>query len=183
MKSDAKWHRKLLLNHGYLYVLNAYYVILGILPEPLRGLGYRLVLGRLGTGVYFDARIYIKFPWLVEIGSKVSINRGVEIYPSYRTGHKVIVGDDVRIGPHARFHAAGHDVDSPHFTETGADILVGPHSWIGTGAVILSGVHVGEGAVIAAGSVVTRSVPDYAVVAGTPARVIRYRKESARSAS
>nr|WP_277929393.1 MULTISPECIES: acyltransferase [unclassified Lysobacter] len=175
-----RWHGKLLANHAYLYALNAYYLLLGCLPEPLRGLGYRFVLGRLGSGVYFDARVYIKFPWLVEIGSKVSINRGVEIYPSYRTGNKVVIHDDVRIGPHARFHAAGHDIESPDFTETGADIVIGPRSWIGAGAVILPGVHVGEGAVVAAGSIVTRSVPDYAVVAGAPARVIRDRGESAR---
>lgn len=176
------WHCKLLANHAYLYTLNIYLGILWALPEPLRGLGYRVVLGRMGKGVYFDARVYIKFPWLVEIGSKVSFNRGVEIYPSYRTGNKVVIGDDVRIGPNARFHAAGHDVDSTVFAESGGDIVIGSRSWIGAGAMILSGVRVGEGAVVAAGAVVTRNVPDYAVVAGVPARVIRHRGGTARTA-
>ena len=47
--------------------------------------------------------------------------------------------------------------------------------WIGKDVKILSGVHIGNGAVIGAGAVVTRDVPDYAIVAGVPARVIRYR--------
>ncbi len=58
---------------------------------------------------------------------------------------------------------------------TNGDILIGNDVWIGTGALILSGVEVGDGAVIAARAVVTRSVPPYAVVAGNPARVVRRR--------
>lgn len=175
MKADLRWHGKLLANHAYLYAINAYQALLGLLPEPLRGLGYRLVLRRMGAGVYFDARVYIKFPWLVEIGSRVSFNRGVEIYPSFQTGHGVVIGNDVRIGPHARFLAAGHDVDDPGFRETGGTIVIGDGSWIGAAALVLPGVRVGDGAVVAAGSVVTRDVPDRAVVAGSPARVLRYR--------
>jgi maltose O-acetyltransferase len=179
VKVGARWHRKLLSNHAYLYALNAYYALLACVPEPLRGIGYRLVLRRMGAGVYFDSRVYIKFPWLVEIGSRVSINRGVEMYPGYKTGSRIVIGDDVRIGPHARFHAASHDIDSADFSEIGADIVIGPHSWIGAGAMILSGVHVGAGAVVAAGSVVTRNVPDYAVIAGVPAKIIKYRVAAA----
>jgi len=176
MKPGFDWHAKLLANHSYLYLLNAYYLLLGALPEPLRGLGYRLVLRRQGAGVYYDSRVYIKFPGLVEIGNRVSLNRGVEIYPSYRTGHRVVIGNNVRIGPNARFLAAGHDVDDPGFRETGGDIVVGDNAWIGAGALLLAGVRVGDGAVVAAGSVVTRDVPDDAIVAGSPARVLRYRR-------
>lgn len=54
-------------------------------------------------------------------------------------------------------------------------IKIGSDVWIGTKAIILSGVHIGNGAVIAGGSIVTKDVPDYAIVAGNPARIIRYR--------
>ncbi|HBI63202.1 MAG TPA: acetyltransferase [Lachnospiraceae bacterium] len=55
------------------------------------------------------------------------------------------------------------------------NIIVDDDVWIGYGSAVLSGVHIGQGAVVAAGAVVTRDVPPYAVVGGVPARVIKYR--------
>lgn len=55
------------------------------------------------------------------------------------------------------------------------DIIVEDDSWIGYGSIIMSGVHIGRGAVIAAGSVVTKNIPAYAIVGGVPAKVIKYR--------
>lgn len=55
------------------------------------------------------------------------------------------------------------------------DIIVDDDVWIGYGATILSGVHIGQGAVVAAGAVVTKDVPPYAIVGGVPAKVIKYR--------
>lgn len=57
------------------------------------------------------------------------------------------------------------------------DIILDDDVWIGYGATIMSGVHIGQGAVIAAGAVVTKDVPPYAIVGGVPARVIKYRFE------
>lgn len=57
------------------------------------------------------------------------------------------------------------------------DIVVDDDVWLGYGATILSGVHIGQGAVVAAGSVVTKDVPPYAIVGGVPAKVIKYRFE------
>ena len=57
------------------------------------------------------------------------------------------------------------------------DITVDDDVWIGFGATILSGVHIHQGAVVAAGAVVSKDVPPYAIVGGTPAKVIRYRFE------
>jgi len=58
---------------------------------------------------------------------------------------------------------------------TGGGVSIGNDVWVGARAIILSGVTVGDGAVIGAGAVVTRSVPPYAIVAGNPARLLRYR--------
>lgn len=55
------------------------------------------------------------------------------------------------------------------------DIIVDDDVWIGFGATVLSGVHIGQGAVIAAGSIVTKDVPPYAIVGGIPAKIIKYR--------
>ena len=61
---------------------------------------------------------------------------------------------------------------------TKGDIIIGSDVWIGTGAVILSGVTIGDGAIIAARSVVTKDMPPYAIVMGAPAEVIRFRFEA-----
>lgn len=60
-------------------------------------------------------------------------------------------------------------------TPTKGNTVIGPDVWLGTGCVILPGVTLGAGAIVAAGAVVTRDVPPYAVVAGNPARVVRQR--------
>lgn len=63
-----------------------------------------------------------------------------------------------------------------HISSTSkGDVWIGSDVWIGTRAIILSGVTIGHGAVIGAGSVVTHDVPPYAIVAGVPARILRYR--------
>ena len=59
--------------------------------------------------------------------------------------------------------------------ETRGDIVIGSDVWIGTGVTILSGVTIGHGAIVATGAVVTRDIPPYAIAAGVPARVVRYR--------
>lgn len=55
------------------------------------------------------------------------------------------------------------------------DIIVDDDVWIGYGSIIMSGVHIGQGAIIAAGSVVTKNIPPYAIVGGVPSKIIRYR--------
>lgn len=65
----------------------------------------------------------------------------------------------------------------PHEAISKGDIVLADDVWIGYGCTILSGVHIGQGAVVAAGSVVTQDVPPYALVGGVPAKVIKYRFE------
>lgn len=74
-----------------------------------------------------------------------------------------------------------HDRLEPAIMDQGVysrgEIVIGEKSWIGAGAVILDGVKIGSGAIVGAGSVVTRDVPEYAVVAGAPAKILRIREE------
>ncbi len=65
-------------------------------------------------------------------------------------------------------HIAGHP-------STRGDVVIGNDVWIGYNVIIISGVSIGDGAAIGAGSVVTKDVPPYAIVAGNPARLVRYR--------
>lgn len=69
----------------------------------------------------------------------------------------------------------GEVASLPGYPHTKGDVVIGSDVWIGRGAVVLSGTRVGHGAAIGAESLVARDVPPYAVVAGNPARVIRYR--------
>ena len=91
------------------------------------------------------------------------------------------IEDEVLIGSHVKILSAGHVMDegedSIWCNPINYDkIYICKGTWIAAGATILQGVHIGRGAVIGAGSVVTRDVPDFAIVAGNPARLIRYRK-------
>ncbi len=91
-------------------------------------------------------------------------------------------GEAVLVAGNCYFSAGAYHVDdiSSAVMDQGAyskgPIILGDNTWVGTGAIILDGVKVGEGAIIGAGAVVTKDVPDYAIVAGVPAKVIRMRQ-------
>jgi maltose O-acetyltransferase len=86
-------------------------------------------------------------------------------------------GDDVSIGPEAAILTLGHDPQSATFADRGGEVLIEDKVWIGFRAIILPGVVVGQGAVVAAGSVVTKSVEPFTIVAGVPARKIGERNQ------
>lgn len=109
----------------------------------------------------------VRFPPGIKIGRYVSIGPNVAVY---RRNHPMD-----RLSLHPYFYrpslgaGSGADVES-------APLEIGAGSWLGANAVILPGCRrIGRGAVIAAGAILTRDVPDYAIVGGNPARVIRYR--------
>lgn len=106
--------------------------------------------------------------------------------------NKLIIKNYVSIAQHVSFilnadHFTDHISTYPFKVKTlksqtaesfgKGDIIVDDDVWIGYGATILSGVHIGQGAVVAAGAVVTKDVPPYAIVGGVPAKVIKYRFE------
>jgi maltose O-acetyltransferase len=111
------------------------------------------------------------------LGENVTINGGV--YISAR--NKVIVMDDVILSHRCMLLDAGFDAalflgnTPPVYKYVESTITIGKCAWIGAGAIILPGVHVGEGSIVAAGSVVTKNVPDGSLVAGNPARIIKMR--------
>jgi maltose O-acetyltransferase len=89
---------------------------------------------------------------------------------------EVSIGDEVSVGHHVRFLTSSHAIGPPNRRcgpQSQAAIRVGHGCWIGSGAVLLPGINVGNGSVIAAGAVVTRDVPANSIVGGVPARLIR----------
>jgi acetyltransferase-like isoleucine patch superfamily enzyme len=86
--------------------------------------------------------------------------------------YEIRVGNDVSIGPEASILTLSHDPQSDVFCDKGGDVVIGDKVWIAYRAIILPGVTIGEGAVIAAGAVVTKDVMPYSIMAGSPARKI-----------
>lgn len=108
----------------------------------------------------------------IEIGNNVSIGIGSFINGS------VEIADEVRIADSVRIYSWNHKFLNSKIpvARQGAKrgfVKIGYNSWIGSGAIILSNVTIGNGSVIAAGAVVTKNVPDRCVVAGIPARIIK----------
>ncbi len=148
-----------------------------LLPQILRSAIFKLVMKKFGKGSIIDYGTYIRYPTHVRIGEHTMINRGCRMLASFH--HKdveIAIGNHVAVAPEVCFLAAGHDYKQLNLPDTAASIVVGDYVWIGARSIILQGVTIGEGAVVAAGSVVTNDVPAYSVVGGCPARVIKQRE-------
>ncbi len=126
------------------------------------------------SSIHWHAEFYA--PTRVVIGENCII--GDNCFLDGRQG--ITFGENVNVGSHVSIYTRQHDIDSPDFAEIGAPVVVGSYAWIASHSVILPGVTIGEGAVVAAGSVVPRDVPPYTLVGGNPARVIRERQRELR---
>ena len=92
----------------------------------------------------------------------------------------IIVGEDVVFASNVRIWTEQHDHEDPYFrctTQKHDPVIIDRHAWIGSHTIILHSVHIGEGAVVAAGAVVTKDVPPYTIVAGIPAKKIAERNK------
>jgi acetyltransferase-like isoleucine patch superfamily enzyme len=130
----------------------------------------------------------------IELGGRVVLWPGVKL-SAYSTGSSLArlrIGDNTHVGDRTEIHC-GHEVSigadcaiswdvvildrDYHALDTGDEqrraVTIGDHVWIGCRAIVLKGVTIGAGAVVAAGAVVTEDVPPRALVAGNPARVVR----------
>jgi maltose O-acetyltransferase len=140
----------------------------------LRHAWYRHVLGiRLGEGAAILLSCYVWFysPGLVRrdrvsIGHRTRINRGCCL--DVRSGLQI--GDDVSISPEVMILSTQHDINDPGFVLDGKPIVIEDHVFIGARAIIMPGVRLGRGSVIAAGAVVTKDVESLQIVGGVPAR-------------
>ena len=109
----------------------------------------------------------------VTVGKDVSFGGNVILYGTA----PIEIGNDTMIGADVYIHTSTHDyTNHPTWLERiDRPVKIGKHVWIGFRAIILPGVIIGDYAVIGAGSVVAAHVPDRAIVAGNPARIIKYR--------
>lgn len=122
----------------------------------------------------------------VYIGKNVTIPSGTILVTNpHDSNSKIIIEDDVLFGPNNAVYASTHNYSNPDIPiqeqgYTCGITTIKKGAWVGINAVILPGITIGRNAVVGANSVVTKDVPDYAVVAGTPAKLIKYTKNDSQ---
>jgi acetyltransferase-like isoleucine patch superfamily enzyme len=143
----------------------------------LHGLGLRLYLYRrigmkVGKNCVIRRGVYLGSPNELELGDGSFLGRA----SLYCTGG-IKIGKNVNVSDGVVIITAKHDVNSPKFEASYVPIKIEDWAWIATNAIVLAGVTIGEGAVVAAGAVVTKDIPPYSIVGGSPAKVIGERKK------
>ena len=133
-----------------------------------------------GQKVYLDASTVLRYPENISIDNFVHIQPDCKFFGGggIEIGRGTMIARDVQILSQNHMYDA-HDLKYLPFDERVVDepVYIGEYVWIGACALIVPGVTIGDGAVIAAGSVVTRDVPKCAVVGGNPARILKYRDQ------
>lgn len=153
-------------------------------PEDYRP--YAIFFPRLRSWL---VRMYLK-----QCGKNPRVKKGAEISPNATVGNyselgtrsmiqaNVHIGDNVIMGPDVKIYSRNHKFDNldipikdqgKNYFET----FIGNNVWLGANVVVTAGTKVGNNAIAAAGSVITKDVPDYAIVGGVPAKVLKYRNE------
>lgn len=125
-----------------------------------------------------DVRILT--PFICDFGNRVKFGKGVFINHSaiLSASGGIEFEDGVMVAPGVRIATINHDMNRRHTIYTYGKVTIKKNAWVGMNVTICPGVTIGKYAVIAAGAVVTKDVPDYAVVGGVPAKVIRYQDPS-----
>lgn len=108
----------------------------------------------------------------LKIGNHCAVNENCR----FDTRGGILIGNSVSISSEVLILTAGHDMHSPSFKGYTDKVIVEDFVFIGTRAMILPGVRIGKGAVVAAGAVVSKDVEPYTMVGGVPAKVIGHRK-------
>jgi maltose O-acetyltransferase len=114
-------------------------------------------------------------------GQTLSVGHHAQVGMNARIDRDVTIGDDVVMGPDVIIMTSAHAFEDPDIpinlqgAREPMPVRIGRDVWIGTRVIILPGVEIGEGSVIGAGSLVSRSIPPFSVAVGVPARVVRKR--------
>lgn len=127
---------------------------------------------KIGAGCVVKSNCEIWQPWKLEMGDYVALSERVICY----TVDRIKIGSQTTVSREAFLCCAGHDVGSPIMELTYAPITIGSNCWIASRAIVMPGVMVGDGAVVAAGAVVTKNVKPWTVVGGNPAKLIKDRE-------
>lgn len=131
------------------------------------------LFGTVGDGIWIEPPFYCDYGTNIFLGRNVYFNFNCVILDPA----PVAIGDNVMFGPAVQIYTATHPLNASERRmgrEFAQGIEIGPDVWVGGGAIILPGVHIGARSVIGAGSVVTRDIPEDVFAAGNPCRVVRH---------
>lgn len=137
------------------------------------------LFGKTGEALFIEPPFHCDYGWNIEVGENFFANYNLTILDV----GKVTIGKNVQIAPNVSIYTAGHPLHADSRNsgyEYGIPVTIGDNVWIGGSSVILPGIRIGNNAVIGAGSVVTKDIPDNMVAAGNPCRVIREITETDR---
>jgi len=164
--------------------LISYYGFVKYIPskagDSLRSFICKFVFDKFGKGSCVHRKVHFGVGGNIELGDYSHIGEKAYI-ASLRLGGRLIIGKRVSIAPEVVMLTMTHRINKKGLPAIGSGydvktVTIGDGVWIGMRAIILPGVFIGEGAIVGAGSVVTKDVPPYAVVGGAPAKIIKYRK-------
>lgn len=169
------------------FYLVLYYVLYKILPPSIGGrvlFGNKIrkwlverMLDRCGEGLVVEPGAYLGNGRGISIGSNSGIGQNAYLQSPLTLGDYVMMGPDVRI--QTRSHKFDR-CDIPmamQGNDTPDGVVIGSDVWIGARSLILPGVKIGNGVIIAAGAVVTKNIPDYSICGGVPAKILRKRND------
>lgn len=148
---------------------------IGFWVRPIRCFICQRIFKYAGRNINIEKGAYFGTGSEIEIGDNSGIGVDCQIY------QPVKIGNDVMMGPEVTVLTRNHRLDRLDIPMTQQGYLpyqkvtICDDVWIGTRAIILPGVTVGKGSVIGAGAIVTKDVPEYAIVGGNPAKVLKYR--------
>ncbi len=129
-------------------------------------------------GLNINGRIMIMEGYHIRSPRGITIEDGVSIGPKVLLdGRKgLTIGKSAVIAYEAIIWTLNHDYNDLNFCGKGAPVEIGEYAWICSRSSVLPGIKIGKGAIVASGAIVTKNVPDYAIVAGVPAKIVGQRE-------
>jgi len=174
--------KKLNFMNKFLYFF--YIVVFRFTPEDYRpyALFFPWIRKKLVTNSVLNCGENIRVKYNADISPNIIIGNNTELGTRCMIQSNVSLGKDVVMGPDVKIYSRNHKydkLDEPIRSQGKSyyKTVISDDVWIGANVVITAGVNIGSHVIIAAGAVVTRDVPDYAIVGGIPARIIKYRNK------
>jgi acetyltransferase-like isoleucine patch superfamily enzyme len=138
----------------------------------IRNVFYSKLIGKIGQENSFLMGLELRSPRNIFIGNNNVFNKNVLLDGR---GGKLIIGNNVDIAQETNIWTLEHDVHDDYHNDKGGHVIIEDYVWIASRVTILPGVKIGRGAVVAAGSVVTKDIPPMSIVGGVPAKIIGVR--------